>query len=185
MRVTKYLRDDQELILSFLDLFGGASTVLGSSKLARPGFFLFAYTFIHEYVEQIFFRKEELLLTALEDTGFPGEGGPIGSMRAEQKKSHESAELLVNAAKAWQAGDEDARAEVGWAASEYLSTLRQHMDRLKTLIFPLLDQNLNQDDERKIAEGINSIIFENNMTDDPEKYTKQVKTLKEELDDWK
>lgn len=185
MRFTKSLRADQELILRFLDSFGKASAILGSSKLARPGFFIFAHTFIHEYIEEGFFKKEDILIKALEDSGFPSNEGPIGLIRAEQKKSHDAAELLLNAARAWQAGDEEARVEVGWASSEYSSILRLQMDRLKNLIFPLLEQNLTPEDEHKIAEGFNNIVFEGTLKNDPDKYIKLVETLEEELGDWK
>lgn len=185
MRVVKYLREDQELIVRFLDVFGGGAAVLSGNKRARPGFFIVAHTFIREYIERSFFRKEELLIQALEDSGFPGDEGPVGAMRAAQKKCREAEELLVNAAKAWQAGDEEARVEVGWAASEYSSTFRQHMDRLKNLIFPLLEQNLSPEEERRIAEGINTIAFEGTMDGDPQKYGKLVETLEDELGDWK
>lgn len=185
MRVSKNFHNDLGLITRFLDVFGGGSAILGTSKHARPGFFIFAHNFIHEYVEERFYKKEDLLLKALEDCGFPSEDGPVGLMRTEQKKSSEAAESLVNAAKAWQAGDETARAEVSWAASEYSSTFRQHIDRLKTRIFPLLEQSLSPDDEHKIAAGINNIVFENSMTDEPDKYTKLVEALEDELSDWK
>jgi hemerythrin-like domain-containing protein len=186
MRVTKNLRPDQDLIMRFLDVFGGGAALLGTNKHARPGFFLFAHSFIHEYIEESFFKKEELLLHALEDGGFPADAGPIGAMHAEQKKSRDAAGMLASAARAWQAGEQDARADVGWAASDYSSTLRQHMDRLKNLIFPLLEQNLTPEDEHRIAEGFNNILFEGTMKDDlPEKYVKLVETLEEELTDWK
>jgi len=185
MQVTKNLRPDQDLILRFLDAFGGGAAILSSNKRARPGFFLFAHTFIHEYIEGSFFKKVELLLRALEDEGFPGDDGPVGSMHAEQKKSREAADLLINAAKAWQAGDDEARVEVGWAASEYSSTLRQHMARLKNLIFPLLEQNITPEGEHKIAEGFNNILFDGTMKSDSEKYVKLVETLEEELSEWK
>lgn len=185
MRITKYLRADQATILRFLDALGGGSVVLGTSKLARPGFFIFAHNFIHEYIEEGFFKKEELLIKALQDGGFPSDAGPIGSMMADRKRSREAAELLINASKAWQAGDEEARAEVGWATSEYTSTLRQHLDRLKNLIFPLLEQNMSPEDEHKIAEGLNKLSFENNLRGDADKYIKLIEALEEELSDWK
>lgn len=171
--------------MRFLDAFGAGSAVLGNNKLAKPGFFLFAHTFIREYIEESFFKKEELLLRALEEEGFPSDEGPIGSMHGEQKKSCDAAELMFNAAKAWQAGDEEARSDVGWAASEYSSTLRKHMDRLKNLIFPLLEQNVSPDGEHKIAEGVNTIVFEGTMKNSSEKYTELVETLEEELSNWK
>ena len=171
--------------MRFLDALGGGSAILSSSKLARPGFFIFAYDFIREYIEEGFFKKEELLIRALQDNGFPADDGPVGALRAEQKKSREAAEHLLNAAKGWQSGDEDARVEVGWASSEYTSTLRGHLDRLKNLIFPLLEQNISPEDERKIAEGLNTIAFENSMKGEADKHVKLIESLEEELSDWK
>ncbi|HEU0294687.1 MAG TPA: hemerythrin domain-containing protein [Anaerolineales bacterium] len=185
MHITKSLRADQELILRFLDTLGGGSVVLSNSRQARPGLFIFAHTFIQEYIEANFFKKEALLITALENSGFPLEEGPVGAMLAEQKKSHEAAEHMLNAARGWQAGDAEARAEVGWAASEYTSTLRQHLDRLKNLIFPLLEQNLSPEDEHKIAEGLNTIAFESSLKGEGDKYVKLIESLEDELSDWR
>lgn len=185
MRITRSLRPDQELITRFLDVFGRASVILGSGKGARPGFFIFAHTFIHEYVEDVFFRKEELLVRALRDAGFPSDDGPVEAIHTAQKKSRETAELLLNAAKAWQSGDEDARVGVSWASSEYSSVIRQHMDRLKNLIFPLLEQNLTPEDEHRIAEGFNNMAFEGMMNSDSDKFVKLIETLEEECSDWR
>lgn len=185
MRFTKHLRADQETINRFLAVFGGGSAVLGHSKLARPGFFVVAHDFIHEYIEQGFFEKEELLMRTLEDSGFSPDEGPIGSMRIEQKKSREAAKLLIDSAKEWQAGDEEARTTVIWAASEYSSILHHHLERLKNLIFPLLEQNVTSEDEHKIAEGLNQIVFENAMKAPPDKYVKLIESLEDEISDWK
>ncbi len=186
MRIAKNLRKDQETILRFLDVFGGGSAALGgSNKHAQPGFFVYGCTFIHEYVEGNFFRKEELVMKALEDAGFPVNTGVIGNMKSEQTKCRDAAELLSKAAKDWQGGDAGARIEVGWAASEYTSNLRQHLDRLKNLTFPLLEQNIAPEDEHKILEGLNNIAFENSMDAEAGKYIKLIETLEEELSDWK
>jgi hemerythrin-like domain-containing protein len=185
MRITKTFRTDQETIKRFLDVLGGGSVVLGKNNLARPSFFISAHNFIHDYIEQGFFKKEEFLLKVLEDAGFPTETGAIGSMRTDQKKSHEAAELLINAAKQWQVGDEVARSELGWATSEYTSTIRQHLERLKNLIFPLLEQTISIDDEHKLSEEINKIVFEGGLQDGTEKYTKLIAALEDELSDWR
>ena len=92
---------------------------------------------------------------------------------------------MIAAAKQWQAGDENARVDVSWAASEYTSNFRQHLERLKNLIFPLIEQNFNVEDEHKIAEGFNTVIFEADMQNDPDKYEKMLKTLEDELADWR
>ena len=185
MRITKYLRADQETIIRFLDMLGVATSMLSGNKRARPGFFILAHTLIREYIEESFFKKEELLFKALEDGGFPSEDGPIAAMRVEQAKSHESAEHMGNAARGWLGGDEEARGEVGWAAGGYSSTFRQHLDRLNNRIYPLLEQNMSDEDEHKIAEGLNKIAFEVSAKGDTDKYTKLVDSLQEELNNWK
>jgi len=185
MRITKYLHTDQEVIVHFLDMLGVGASMLSGNKRARPGFFIFAHTFMHEYIAGSFFKKEEFLFKALEDSGFPTDDGPVMAMREEQTKSRESAEHMLNAAKGWQDGDEEARGEVGWATSEYSLTMRHHLDRLNTRIFPLLEQNMSAEDEHKIAEGLNKIAFEMSMLGDEDKYTKLIQSLDEELSDWK
>jgi hemerythrin-like domain-containing protein len=185
MRIARIFRSDQEIILRFLDALGGGAAILSGSKKARPGFFIFAHTFIQEFVEGSFFRKEELLLKALEDNGFPPDNGPVGAMRSEQEKSRNAARHMLNAAQGWQEGDEEARGEVGWATSEYTSTLRQHLNRLKNLIFPLLEQNITPEDEHRIAEGLNNIVFEGGMKDNADKPIELIESLEEELSDWK
>jgi hemerythrin-like domain-containing protein len=185
MRIDKSFRSDQEIILRFLDVLGGGSAILSGNKKARPGFFIFAHTFIHEVIEESFFKKEDLLIAALESNGFPVDGGPLGAMRAEQSKARDAAQHMLSAAKGWQDGDEEARGEVGWATSEFTSTLRQHLERLKTLIFPLLEQNISPEDEHKISEGLNKIAFENSTKGEADRYTKLIESLEDELSDWK
>ena len=185
MRIIKNLRADQETIKRFLDALGGGSVVLGKNKLARPSFFILAHSFIHEYIEQGFFKKEEFLIKALEDEGFPSEEGPIGSIRIDYQKCRAAAEFLIKASKQWQDGDEVARGEVIWAVSEYTSMCRLHLDRLKNLIIPLLEQTFSLDEEHKISEELDNLVFESAFKNDSGKYIKLIETLEEQLSDWK
>jgi hemerythrin-like domain-containing protein len=74
---------------------------------------------------------------------------------------------------------------MGWATSEYTSTLRQHLERLKTLIFPLLEQNIPIEEEHKLSESVDALILDGDVQTHPEKYEKLVVTLEEELADWR
>jgi len=185
MRIARKLNTDLETIKRFIAVLGGGMVELSGNKFARPGFFILAHNFISEYIEGGFFKKEEMLIQALEDLGFPPDDGVIGFLRSDQKKSIEAAEQLVEAAKQWQEGDEKARVDVSWAASEYTSTLRQHLERLKNLVFPLLEQNLSIEDEHQIAVGFSTILFEGDLQNAPDKYDKLLETLEEELFDWR
>lgn len=185
MRIARKLRPDQETIQRFLTVLGSAMVELSSNRLARPEFFILAHTFIRDYIEGIFFVKEGVLIQTLEEIGFPPDDGPVGFLRSEQTKSHDTAVQLIKAAQQWKAGDDGARVEVGWASSEYTSTIRQHLERLKTLIFPLLEQNIPIEDEHLLSDKVDSLVFEGDSQADPEKYEKMVVSLEEELSDWR
>lgn len=185
MRIAKNLRTDQENISRFITALGGGSVILSTTKHATPKFFILAHSFIKGYIEDGFFKKEELLIKVLEEGGFPSGSGPIGALLGDHKKSRDAAEVLINAAKQWQAGDEGARSEVGWATSEYTSTIRQHLERLKNLIFPLLEQTISIDDEHKLSEEVNKVITEGTVKEWTEKYVKVIEELEEELSDWR
>lgn len=185
MRIARKLKTDREVIKGFIDVLGNGMIELSSNKLARPEFFILAYEFISEYIEGGLFKKEELLIKALEDFGFPTDNGPISFILSEQNKSQEASAQMVGAAKAWQTGDEAARKDVGWAASEYSTTMRQHLERLKTLIFPLLEQNLAIEDEHKFSEKFDTIIIREDGQNVLDKYKKLIVTLEEELEDWR
>ncbi|MEW5941455.1 MAG: hemerythrin domain-containing protein, partial [Chloroflexota bacterium] len=160
MRIIKAIKNDQETIRRFLDVLGGGSVILSSNKLVQPGFFVLGHSFIQEFVEGVFQKKEAHLITALEDGGFPPDGGPIGSLKSDQKKCHDAAEHMLNAAKQWQNGDQVARSEVGWAVSEYTNSCRQRLERIRNLIIPLLEQTFSLEEDQKIAEELNEMVFE-------------------------
>lgn len=185
MRIARKLSADQETIYRFLAVLGSAMVELSTNRLARPEFFVLAHTFISEFIEGRFFKKEELLIKTLEEVGFPPDDGPVGFLRSDQIKSHEAGVHLVDAARHWQAGNEEARVDVGWAASEYTSAIRQHLERLKTLIFPLLEQNVTIEEEHMLSERVDELVFDGEQQNSPETYSKLVVTLEEELSDWR
>lgn len=185
MRLSKALKTDQETITRFITALGSGSVALSSSKLPRPGFFILAHTFIEEYIEAGFYKKEEVLIKILDDGGFPLDSGPIGAIRTDHKKGHDAAESMLNSAKQWEAGDHVARSEMGWATSEYTSSTRQHLERLKSLILPLIEQTISVDEEHNVSEQINSIVFEGELKNGTEKYIKLIEKLEEYLSDWK
>ena len=185
MRIIKILNTDQELVNRFLAVFGNGMAVAGNSKLARPGFFVFACNFIQQYLEPVYFKQEEVLLNALEECGFSAENGPLGTMYSQQQKSCEISKVLFGAAKQWQSGDETGRAEVIYATSEYIGIMHQHFDLLKRLIQPLLEQSVTPEGEEKAAEALNRLAFEDTMPESIDKFVKIVQMLEEEVGEWK
>ncbi len=185
MRIPRNLQTDQDHISRFLVVLGGASVEVRTNKRAKAKLFILAHQFIKDYIDEGFFRKEEVLINILEEGGFPLNQGPIAALLADQKKSREAAVVLIETANAWQAGDASVRSEVGWASSEYTSTMRQHLERLKTLIYPLVEQTIPIEAEEKVSEDIRGIVFEGGLKDGVEKYVKLIEELEAEYTDWK
>jgi hemerythrin-like domain-containing protein len=141
--------------------------------------------FIREFVEPIYFRKEELLLQALEDCGFPPDEGPVGNMRTGQKKAAGISNMLIEAARHWSEGDELGRGDVVWATSEYTGQMRQHLELLRNRIYPLLEQSISPEDEQALSVRVNHLDFGSPMTVIRDKYLKIVESMEEEVSDWR
>ena len=185
MRIPKSLRADLENITRLITALSGASIEVRGNKRAKPKLFIIAHEFIGDYIHKGFFVKEELLINILQDAGFPSDEGPIGSMRADQQKSRDVNESLLHTAKQWEAGDEEIRIEVGWASSESASILRQHLERLKNLIFPLLEQTISVEEEDLISDAIKGVPTESEIKNNAEIYVKMLDEIEEELSNWK
>jgi len=185
MRISRILRTEQENIKRLITVLGSASVEVRSNKRAKPDFFILANDFITEYVNEGFFKKEELVMKVLEDGGFPSDKGPIAAMKADQQRSREAGETLFNTAKQWKAGEDGVRLELGWATSEYASSVRQHLDRLKTLIFPLIEQTISVEEEDQVADAINNLVLEGKIKGGDDKYVKMLVELEDEFSDWK
>lgn len=185
MRIPRNLQTDQDHINRFLTALGGASLEVRTNKRAKAKFFILAHEFIKDYIDEGFFRKEEVIIKILVDGGFPPDQGPVAALRSDQKKCREAAEALLNTATIWQNGDASIRSEVGWSAHEYSTTLRQHLERLKSLIYPLVEQTLPIEAEERVTADIRAIVFEGGLKDGIEKYVKLIEELEGEYSDWK
>lgn len=185
MRIKKALGTYQDIVIRFLAVLGGGLVVASQSKAARPEFFLYAGQFIYEYMEPVYFRKEEILLSTLEEYGFPPDEGPVGKMRHGRQKSRELLRMLLEAARSWKAGDPDGRTDTIWATSEYTSLMRQHFDLLKNLIYPLLEQSITADDEQKLAARIYPRGTGETGSLSSARYLKIIESMEEEVSDWR
>lgn len=185
MKATKILRNDQELIDRFLAVFGLGAVSAAQNKPVQPGFFIYGSSFIKEFIEGNYFKKEEVLLKTLEENGLASDSGQLQRMLEDIANSKELSAELLAAARQWQAGDMDGRNGIVWAASSYTSVLKQHIDRSRSIIFPLAEQLIPPEEQYKIAESYNHIVFEEGENHPVEHYEKIVAALKDETDDWK
>jgi hemerythrin-like domain-containing protein len=184
MKVIKILRSEQEIIDRFLAIFGLGAVRAAQSRPVQPSYFLYGYNFIQGYIEAGYFKKEEVLLKLLEDSGLEADSGPLGHMFSEIKQTHELSAEIVSAARQWQGGDPEGRNNIVWSTTSYTSMMRQHFERSRNIIFPLAEQLIPPDDEYKIAEAFNRIVFDGAEAPPPEHYEKIIKDLELEAAEW-
>jgi hemerythrin-like domain-containing protein len=185
MKATKMLRTEQEMIDRFLAAFGLGATSAAQNRPVKPGFFIYGSNFIKGYIEGSYFKKEETLLRCLEENGVPADQGPLALMFNEIKQSHELSEDILSGARQWQSGDADGRNNVIWATSTFTSLIRQHLNRSRNIVFQLAEQIISVDDEHKIAEEFNHIVFEDEGIQTAEYYEKIIKALEDDALEWR
>lgn len=185
MKATKILQGEQVVIEKFLAAFALGTTSAAQNKPVKPGFFIYSTNFIQGFIEGSYFKKEEALLKSLEENGLTAEHGPLAAMFNEIKQSRGLGRDILSTARQWQEGDADGRNDLVWAASTYISVLRQHIDRARSMIFPLAEQLISLDDQYKIAEAFNHIVFEGTEVKPVEQYEKIIVELQNEADEWK
>lgn len=185
MKAIKILRTEQELIDRFLAVFGLGAVKASQNKPVQPGFFIYGCSFIKEFIEGSYFKKEQVLFKAMEESGLAADSGPLQKMLEEITSSQEISSELLAAARQWQGGDLEGRNGIIWTTSSYTSMLRQHIDRSRSIVFPLAEQVIPPDEQHKIAEAYNHIVFEAGEIHPVEHYEKIVAALKDESDEWK
>ena len=62
--------------------------------------------------------------------------------------------------------------------------MRHHFERLRNLIHPLLEQTVTPEGEQKIAADLNRVAFADREVEAPDKYSKLVGMLEEEVNNW-
>jgi hemerythrin-like domain-containing protein len=103
--------------------------------------------FLRVFADECHHGKEELFLfPALEEIGVQKEGGPIGIMLAQHKRGRELVNQMALSLKS-DSINKDAFVE---SASNYVSLLREHIEKENTLTFPFTDANLPESKQEEL-----------------------------------
>lgn len=102
-------------------------------------------------------KEESLLFPALEKMGVAKEGGPIGVMLTEHCHGREYIRAMSDALCGLFEGDKDARTAFALAAHGYAALLNRHIVKENTVLFPMADQILLQDEQIRLKEGFDRI----------------------------
>ena len=161
MQATQILMDEHRIIERVLSALQVAAESVSQGEEMRPAFFVNAALFIKNFANGCHHRKEEgVLFVAMNESGIPAQGGPIGVMLAEYEQGRLSTREMKDSAQKWEAGDLSARAAVVQNALGYVALLRQHIYKENNILFPMADRVIPPERQGKIADDFEHIEHE-------------------------
>jgi len=134
----KELMDDHQVILRMLRALNGVCLSLGEGKKVAAADLDAALDFIKTFADYCHHGKEEdLLFPAMEEVGFPREGGPIAVMLMEHEQGRAYVKALSASIERVRAGEAAALKDVARAAANYSSLLLGHIGKEDDILYPM------------------------------------------------
>lgn len=147
MRATSSLMEEHEIILRGLRVLEAlASRAAAGAELPAQAVngvldFLSGFADAHHHG-----KEEGILFPAMEEAGFPRDGGPLAVMLDE----HQQGRALIATLREAAAKPDAAFAR---AARAYAALLSQHIEKENQVLFHLADQALAGEDRRRVEEA--------------------------------
>jgi hemerythrin-like domain-containing protein len=102
-------------------------------------------------------KEEDLLFPALENVGVSREGGPIEVLLHEHQQGREYVQNMNAALVQYKKGGRTAVDEFVKNAKGYINLLNQHIDKENSVLFPLAETHLSEQEQAKLWEGFELI----------------------------
>lgn len=134
----KELMDDHQTILRMLRALNGMCLRVGANQAVPAEDLAAALDFIKVFADYAHHGKEEdLLFPAMEEAGFPRDGGPIAVMLMEHAQGRAYVQSLSAALERVRAGDAAAFKDAARAASGYSALLAAHIGKEDNILYPM------------------------------------------------
>ncbi len=130
MVATEALKKDHRLIEKMLDILQKVAKKLDQGGDLPADSLKNASGFIKTFADDYHHGKEEeLLFRAMEERGFPREGGPIGVMLIEHDEGRGYARALTESIGKYAGGDHNSKSAIAENARNYSNLLSQHIPK--------------------------------------------------------
>lgn len=158
MRPTEELRAEHEgilVMLRILERVSGQLTSPGSVELKHLDQIL---DFLRVFVDRCHHGKEEdILFPALERTGIPRRGGPIGVMLSEHEAGRGHIRDMGEALDGLHKGLDAAAPRFTGASARYIELLKHHIEKENNVLFPMADRILPEQEQVRISEELDKL----------------------------
>ncbi len=154
MTATTILRSEHEKILAVIACLRAACNAFRNGDAFDVDTFRQGLDFIRNYADAWHHAKEEVhLFPALEATGMPREGGPVGVMLHEHEIGRSHVGVMAEHLEAAAEGDGSARTAVVEHALAYADLLEAHIQKEDGILFNMADRILPPDEHERL-EGV-------------------------------
>lgn len=154
MRATEVLMEEHRVIERVLASLTQLCDRLEEEGELRAAVFLDAADIMAGFADTCHHCKEEgVLFPAMEQSGVPREGGPIGVMLAEHEEARRLTRSMREAAETLVAGDASAKSLVLGYARDYIALLEQHILKEDGILFPMADQAMGEEKRQELSEA--------------------------------
>jgi len=144
MKTTDILKNEHKAILLMLEVAESVSQKLEAGEKVPAEHLTQMVDFIRGFADKCHHAKEEdLLFPAMEKTGIPRQGGPIGVMLVEHTEGREFVRKMKEAAEKYAAGDKKAGVQFAENARQYAALLSQHIQKEDNILYPMADARLS------------------------------------------
>ncbi|MEJ2245387.1 MAG: hemerythrin domain-containing protein [Acidobacteriota bacterium] len=151
MKAIDELRKEHEGILLMLHILEAVSQKIQQGDRIDPDNLDKMVEFLSVFADKCHHGKEEdFLFPALEASGIPRKGGPIGVMLEEHKMGRSLIAKLKESASLYRSGDEKSPGNFASAASEYIELLRQHINKENNILFPMADNVFSAKSDKEL-----------------------------------
>lgn len=146
------LMREHSLILKVLSAMEDRISALEARAAVDRAFFERAVEFLRNFADRCHHGKEEdiLFTTMVDELDYPRGGGPVAVLTTEHERGREFIRGIAEAAAALDTDTMAARKLIESGRS-YVRLLRTHIDREDTVVFPMVEQFLDDSDQARLV----------------------------------
>lgn len=152
------LKDEHQAVKLTLAVLAEIASKLSKGQVVELAHLDQIHEFLTTFVDKCHHGKEEdLLFPALEKTGVPREGGPIGVMLKEHDLGRGYVKGLRQGVTNLKAGDQKAVASIIGNIKNYSELLTQHIGKEDQILYPMAEKSFSAEQNKVLLEGFAEI----------------------------
>ena len=179
MRATEILIKEHDSILEMLDVLGKVCDKLEAAEAVVPEHLEEILSFLQGFADRCHHGKEEdLLFPAMEASGIPREGGPVGVMLIEHVQGRELIQRMVAAVASLKNAEPNAPAQFVDAGRGYVRLLSQHIEKENNVLFRMADMRISESKQQELETQFDVVDKEKIGKERITEYLQQLEDLK-------